>query len=119
MNSRADIQNAIDRYVLSIISNAPDMAPLADDCVYGGPMVPDPLRGEERIRQYLGEISPFITRIRQQRTLIDGNGAAIIADIETISGRVLPGAWFFEFEGGLINSVQVYFDSRLLMRDMA
>ena len=118
MNSRADIQNAIDRYVLSIMSNAPELAPLAADCVYGGPMVPEPLRSEGSVRTYLGEISPFISRIRQQRTLIDGDGAALVAEIETISGRAIQGAWFFEFENGLISTVQVYFDSRLLMRDM-
>lgn len=118
MNSKATIQNAIDHYILSIVSNAPDMAPLAAECVYSGPLVPDPILGEQRIRQFLGEIAPFITRIKQMRTIIDDNGAAIVVEIENINGRVIPGAWFFEFEYGLINSVQVYFDSRLLMRDM-
>lgn len=119
MNTRNDIQNAIDRYVLSITTRAPEVAPLAADCVYGGPMVPDPLRGDERIRQYLGEISPFIARVRLLKTIIDGDNAATVVEIESIRGRTIQGAWLFEFKNGLISAVQVYFDSRLLIQDMA
>jgi hypothetical protein len=119
MSTRTENQYAIERYVQSIASNTMELAPLAEDAVYGGPMVPEPLRGAAAIRNYLGEISPFISRIKQLRTIIDGDNAALVAEITSIRGRSIQGAWFFELDDGLIRSVQVYFDSRLLIQDLS
>ena len=113
------IRELVDRYVLAISENAPELAPLADDALYGGPMVPESLYGAAAVRGYIRDIAPFIARIRQVRTIVEGNHAAAIVKIEGIRGRKLQGAMFFEFEDDLISSVQVFFDSRLLMRDLS
>ena len=42
----------------------------------------------------------------------------MVAEIEGIRGRVLKGALVFEFEGDEIRTVQSFFDSRLLLRDL-
>ena len=40
-------------------------------------------------------------------------------EITGIRKRCWRGSMFFEFKGDLIQSVQVFFDSRLLMQDLA
>ena len=108
----------IDHYLEAISTNMAEKAPLAEDAVYGGPMVPDNLRGAQAIRQYLSEIAPFIAGIRKVRGVYDQNGAAVIVEITGIRKRRFTGSMFFEFENGLISSVQVFFDTRLLMQNV-
>ena len=117
--NRGLLERQVERYILAISTNDPGAAPLTRDAVYGGPMVPNDLRGSEAIRQYLGEIAPFIDRMRTLRTVIDDNAAAVIVEITGIRKRTFRGSMFFEFEGDLISAVQVFFDSRLLMQNLA
>jgi hypothetical protein len=117
--TREKILQQVDRYLDSISKNDPALAPLAEDAVYGGPMVPTELRGAAAIRQFLGEIAPFIARVSALRTVIDDDSAAVIMEITGIRKRSWRGSMFFEFDGDLIRSVQVFFDTRLLMQDMA
>ncbi|MGD8345610.1 MAG: nuclear transport factor 2 family protein [Lysobacterales bacterium] len=117
--TRERIRQQVAQYLDSISKNDPTLAPLAEDAVYGGPMVPTDLRGASAIRQYLGEIAPFIDRVSALRTVIDDDSAAVIMEITGIRKRCWRGSMFFEFKGDLIQSVQVFFDSRLLMQDLA
>ena len=119
MNHRDTIQGLIDLYLKAISANAPEIAPLADDATYGGPMVPDPLKGATVIRQFLGEIGPFISHIKQLQTIIEGDKAAVIIEIGGLRKRILHGSMFFEFENSQISTVQVYFASRLLIHDLS
>lgn len=118
MHDRETLHALIGRYMRSISENAPALAPFARDATYGGPMLPDPLRGVEAIRHYLGEIAPFIKRFEPLQTIVEGDRAALVAEIEGIRGRVLQGALVFEFKDAEITAVQVFFDSRLLLRDL-
>ena len=118
MNNREANYTLIGRYVRAISENAPGLVPFTHDATYGGPMLPDSLRGAEAIRHYLREIAPFIKRFEPLQTIVEEDKAALVAEIEGIRGRVLKGALVFEFEGGEIRSVQSFFDSRLLLRDL-
>jgi hypothetical protein len=118
MNNREAKHALIGRYVRAISENAPNLAPFTRDATYGGPMLPDSLRGAEAIRHYLGEIAPFIKRFDPLQTIVEDDKAAMVAEIEGIRGRVLKGALVFEFEGDEIRAVQSFFDSRLLLRDL-
>lgn len=119
MNDRETASALIGRYMRAVTENAPELAPFAPDATYGGPMLPDPLRGADAIRHYLGEIAPFIKRYEPKQLIVEGKRAALVAEIEGFRGRVLHGAVVFEFTNDEIRSVQAFFDSRLLFRDLS
>jgi hypothetical protein len=116
MSERREIEEAIYRYIEGVNTDNVNIIPLAGDVVLCGPMIPEPIRGESAVRQYLGETSPFIARMELKMTVIEDDNAAIVFEFEGLNGVVVEGVYVFRFEGGLIRHGQVFFDTRLLMK---
>lgn len=118
MDDRQQVQTALDLYFRAINENDVELVPLADDVEMSGPMMPEPVKGEGAVRQYLADIAPFVARMEQKFTVIEGDTAAVILEFEGLKGRVIDGAEFFRVRDGKIYYDRVFFDTRPLFRDV-
>jgi hypothetical protein len=116
MSERSEVERAISLFFEAINRNDTSIIPLADDVVMSGPMMPEPIRGEAAVRRYLGETAPFMARMDQKTTVIEGENAAAIVEFEGLNGVVIRGVEFFRVKNGLICSDQVFFDTRPLFK---
>ena len=116
MSNPTDIHGIVARFIEAFNSNDASTVPLAADVVYSGPMMPEPLRGGTAVRQHIAEIAPFVARMELRRILVEGDSAAAVFRFEGLNGVVIEGAEFFRFRDGLICDIQVFFDSRPLIR---
>lgn len=119
MSNRQVIEQAISCYLEGINTDNVDIIPLAPDVVLCGPMLPEPIRGEAAVRQYLSEISPFVVRLKMKLPIIDGDNAAIAVEFEGLNGVVIEGVYVFRFENGLIYYDQAFFDTQALVKGAA
>jgi hypothetical protein len=116
MSERSEVERAIRLFFEAINRNDTSLVPLADDVVMSGPMMPEPISGEAAVRRYLGEIAPFMARMDQKTTVIEGENAAVIVEFEGLNGVVIAGVEFFRVKNGLIRHNQVFFDTRPLFK---
>jgi len=116
VNNRSDIQHLLDRVIDAYNGRDASAVPLADDVVYRGPMVPEPLHGAAAVRQHISEIAPFVARTELKRLITEGECAAAIIEYQVLNGVTFEGGQFFRFRDGLICEVQVFFDPRTLIR---
>ncbi len=116
MSERSDIERALGLFFEAISCNDSSLVPLAEDVVISGPMMPEPISGEAAVRAYLGETAPFMERMDQITTVIEGDNAAVIVEFEGLNGVVIRGAEFFHVKNGLICNNQVFFDTRPLFK---
>ena len=118
MDDRQQIQTAVDLYFRAINENDVELVPLAGDVELSGPMMPEPMKGGTTVRKYLADIAPFVERMEQKFTVIEGETAAVILQFEGLNGRVFDGAEFFRVRDGKIYYGRVFFDTRPLFRDV-
>jgi len=116
MSERSEIERAIGLFFEAINSNDASLAPLADDIVMSGPMMPEPISGAAAVRQYINETAPFMERIEPKSTIIEGESAAVIVEFELLNGVLIEGGRFFKLRNGLICSDQTFFDTRPLLK---
>jgi len=116
MNSAPDIRAIVGRVIQGYAGGDAAVAPLTDDVVYRGPMMPHPLHGAAEVRQYMADIEPFVARVELKRLITEGDSAAAIFEFEGVNGVVIEGAQFFRFRGGLICEQRVFFDTQKLLR---
>ena len=116
MSERAEVERAISLYFEAINTNDASIAPLADDMVLSGPMIPEPIKGAAAVRQYLDETAPFMARIEPKTIIIEGDSAAVIVEFEGLNGVIFEGVEIFRVSNGLICSAQVFFDTRPLFK---
>jgi hypothetical protein len=116
MSYPSDIKTVVNRFIQAFNTNDASVAPLADDVVYSGPLMPEPLRGEQAVRQHLAEIVPFVARVQLKWMITEADSAAAIFEFEGLNGIVIEGAEFFRIRDGLICEDRVYFDTRPLIR---
>jgi len=116
MSEREQIVRAIGCYIEAINTDNPKIIPLAEDVVMEGPMLPEPIRGEAAVRQYLGETAPFIARMKLKNSVIEEDKAAVFVEFEGLNDVIIDGAYFFQFTGGLICYEQAYFDTRPIVK---
>jgi hypothetical protein len=116
MSERSEIERAIGLFFEALNTNDASIIPLADDVVMSGPMMPEPINGEAAVRQYIDETSPFMARIDQISTIIEGENAAIVVEFEGLNGVIFKGVEIFRVANGLICSDQVFFDTRPLLK---
>jgi len=119
MSTVPDIRGIVGRVIEAYTSGDTSDAPLADDVVHLGPMLPEPLHGAAEIRRHIAEIAPFIARMELKRLIVEGDSAAAIFEYEGLNGVVIEGAEFFRFRNGLICEQQVFFDTQPLFRGMS
>jgi hypothetical protein len=112
----AEIHRIVDRYVAAFNDNDASGVPLAPDAVLGGPMSPQPKRGEAAVRQYIQEVAPFIARMTLKRLVAEPGAAAAVIEFEGLNGSVVEGAEFFRFQDGCIVEARAYYDTRPLMQ---
>lgn len=115
MSNSYDIRELVSRVMEAYGGDDASVAPLADDVVHRGPMVPKPLRGAAEVQQHIADIAPFVARMELKRLIVEGDSAAVIFEYEGINGVVIEGAEFFRFRDGLICEQQVFFDTRQLL----
>jgi hypothetical protein len=116
MSERSEVEQAISLFFEAMNTNDASIIPLADDVVMSGPMMPEPITGEAAVRQYLDETSPFMARIDQISTIIEGENVAVVVEFEGLNGVIIRGVEIFHVTNGLICSDQVFFDTRLLLK---
>jgi len=116
MTTKQDMQQTVQRLIQALASEDAAGAPLAPDVTYGGPLQPQPLRGEAAVREHLAAIAPFLSRVELKRALYDGDSAALVLTLESVNGVVIEGAEFLRIDGNRIRDISVYFDSAPLLR---
>jgi len=116
MNERSEVERAIGLFFEAINTNDVSIIPLDNDAVMSGPMMPEPVTGEAAVRQYISETAPFMARIEQISTIIEGENAAIVVEFEGLNGVTFKGVEIFQVRNGLICSDQVFFDTRPLLK---
>jgi ketosteroid isomerase-like protein len=116
MSNPPHTQHILAQVIGAFVDNDASLAPLADDVVFRGPMVPEPLRGITAVRQHLADIAPFVARMKIKRTVVEGDSIAVVLEYESVNGIVIEGAEFFRVRDGLIYEMQVFFDTRSLIR---
>jgi hypothetical protein len=116
MSNCPDTQHILAQVIGAYIENDASLAPLADDVVFRGPMVPEPLHGIASVRQHLADIAPFVARMQIKRVVSEGGSIAVVFEYEGGNGVVIEGAEFFRIRDGLICDMQVFFDTRSLIR---
>ena len=116
MSNQADTRSIVDRYIEAFNAKDANLAPLAGDVVYGGPLMPEPLRGEQAVRQHIAEVAPFVARMELKWMIIEGDSAAAVFEFEGLNGVVFEGAGFFRTRDGLICEDRVFFDTRPLIQ---
>jgi len=72
MSERAEVERAISLYFEAVNANDSSIIPLADNVVMSGPMMPEPINGVAAVRQYINETAPFMARMEQKLTVIEG-----------------------------------------------
>ena len=115
MNQTNRNRVAVEQYVAAFNANDAAGVPLTEDVVHRGPMVPDPIRGADAVRAYIGELAPFITRMVLKHLVVEGDAAAAILEFEGFNGKIVEGAEFFRFRDGRICERQAFFDTAPLM----
>lgn len=116
MSERSQIQKVISLFFEAINANDASIIPLADDVKMSGPMMMEPISGATAVRDYFNETAPFIARMDQKATVIEGENAAVIVEFEGLNGVCIEGARFFRVVDGMICSDQVFFDTRPLFK---
>jgi len=116
MSERQEIERAIGCYIEAMNTENPQIIPLAPDTEICGPMMPEPIEGEEAVRQYLGETAPFIARMTLKKSVIENDSAAVFVEFEGLNGVIIEGVYFFQFADGRICQIKVYFDTRPLIK---
>jgi hypothetical protein len=116
MITNPDLQRVVEEWIQALARDDANRAPLAADVTYGGPLQPEPIRGEAAVREHLAAIAPFLSRVELKRALHDGDSAALVLEIEGVNGVVIEGAEFLRIGGGRIRDVRVYFDTGPLLR---
>lgn len=116
MSNRLEIEEVLELYFRGINENDCSIIPLAEDVEMSGPMMPETMRGRSAVRQQLSDTAPFVARMVQKKTLIDGDSAAVIIEFEGLNGVIIEGAEIFTVRNGEICEDHVYFDARPLIR---
>jgi ketosteroid isomerase-like protein len=116
MSNRKDVHALVGRVMQAYVDGDIDQAPLAEDAVHRGPMVPGALRGAAEVRRHIAEVAPFVKRMELKRLVVEGDSAAAIFEYEGVNGVVIEGAEFFHIRDGLICEQQVFFDTQTLFR---
>ena len=116
MTTNPEMQRAVELLVQGLARNDAALVPLGADVSHGGPLQPEPIRGETAVREHLAAIAPFLSRVELKRALYDGDSAALILELESINGVVIEGAQFLRIENGRIRDIRVYFDTAPLLR---
>jgi len=119
MSTAPEIREIVGRVIKAYAGGDASLAPLADDVVHLGPMLPEPLHGAAEVRQHIADIAPFVARMELKRLVVEGDSAAAIFEYEGVNGVVIEGAEFFRFRNGLICEQQVFFDTQPLFRGMS
>lgn len=116
MTANPDTKRAAERLIQALDSNDATVVPLAADVAHGGPLQPEPIKGETAVREHLAAIAPFLSRVELKRALFDGDSAALVVEMVGVNGVVIEGAQFLRIEDGRICDIRVYFDTAPLMR---
>jgi hypothetical protein len=116
MTTNQDARRAAERLIQALAGNDAGVVPLSRDVEYGGPLQPEPVRGEAEVREHLAAIAPFLSRVELKRALYDGDSAALVLDVESVNGVDIEGTLFLRFGNGGIRDIRVYFDTAPLLR---
>jgi len=116
MSGRSTVEQVVSLYFEGLNNNDAVVIPLADDVVFAGPMLSEPITGGAAVRQYLADIAPFVARMDRKLAVIEGDSAAVTLEFEGVNGVVIEGAEFFRIRDRKISFVQAFFDTRPLLK---
>jgi hypothetical protein len=116
MSGRSTVGQVVDLYFEGLNNDNAAVIPLADDVVFAGPMLPEPIIGEAAVRQHLADVAPFVARMDRKLLVIEGDSAAVTLEFEGVNGVVIEGAEFFRIRDRKISFVQAFFDTRPLLK---
>ncbi|HEY5776910.1 MAG TPA: hypothetical protein VIS57_12535 [Xanthomonadales bacterium] len=77
MNSRAEVESVVLKFVEALKIDDASVVPLAGQVEYHGMFSPMPIRGESDVRDYIGQIAPFMLNETYGKMIIEGGSAAV------------------------------------------
>lgn len=113
MSDRAAIRQIIERYIDGINSGEVAGIPLTDDVEFQGAMLAEPKIGAPAVRQHLADIAPFAD-LELVELIIDGDAAAAMIELQTVTGQTLMGLGLFRFRDGAICDHRSFTDTHQL-----
>jgi ketosteroid isomerase-like protein len=116
MNDTENVRAFIDNYFEAVNTGDLDRIPIADDCIYDGAMLSEPIHGAEAVREYIAQFVPFVEHFEPMRTIVEGNSAAAMVHVKGLGEESFDGAVFFELSGGKLVSLVNFFDTHPLFR---
>ena len=115
MSDPKHIERTIRRYFAASSAKEIEGLELAPTIEVNSSMLPEPLHGEDAVREHLRQIAPFILRTEVLEIIIDRNSVATRVLTVGINGVELEGASFFRIFEGQISRIRNLFDTRVLM----
>jgi hypothetical protein len=77
----------------------------------------DPFGATEGAENYLDELrqlAKLVTSADQRQVLVDGENVCVFYDLLTVDAGTVPSTTWYHISDGMIDSVQAYFDTRLI-----
>ncbi len=107
----------IEAYFDGVYQGDIDNIPLHPDVTFQGTMVPNEIRGEREVRNFLSDVSAAFedTDVKFIRDIIDGNFVCSEVQLITSNGKKIDLCDVFEIEDEMIKSVRPYFDPRPML----
>ncbi|SRR5258708_1330312 len=114
---RQDTATVIDAYLKAFAAKDLSTAPLHAEVEFEGPLGPQ-LKGAATVRQVFAGFFPTVKGIRVVRHIVDGEWCATMFNMETTFGTI-PMLDCFHVVDGLIRSIRVYYDPRMILEGMS
>ena len=112
MSNRAEIEAVINQLFEALNSDDVNALPLTQNAEYSGALTPEPVIGEESVRQRLQEFAPFMLHLNAHRLIIENGAAAALIEFTGVNGVRIEGTMFIDVEQGKISRIRSIFDSR-------
>lgn len=112
MTSRAEVEAIVLKFVEALNTDDASNVPLTENVEYHGMFSPIPICGESDVRDYIGQIAPFMLNETYGKMIIEGGSVAVMTSFDSVNGIHNEGAFFFEVEGDRISAIRAVFDTR-------
>lgn len=112
MNSRAEIEAVVLKFVEALNIDDASVVPLSKHVKYHGMFSPIPICGESDVRDYIDQIAPFMINETYGKMIIEGGSVAVMTSFDSVNGIHNEGAFFFEVEDDKITAIRAVFDTR-------
>ena len=110
----AESTPVLDEYLSVFNEKTTANLPLSDDASFYGPLLSEPIVGNDEVAQFLDRVLPSLELVRVKQAL-EGDGGACAELVFGFGDRELEEVHCIEFQQGAITSLRLYFDPRPLL----